>query len=654
MSSPLGILFTAKNESTNGIGVHKVYSGGDIEGESIGTKVKSLFGRSVFSPFPEEVDKKGNVTSIQAIRNVHSTETYDTSVSSLVKYTEGKRSQQLRFADFAYLKNLGVYPNNRLIIARRFPQAVGNNLNKTNTAPLATMISWFNEDDPSWFSLSYNEEWVEADADFTNVLNDMGNTFKLGKASEKNLGNFLGQGLDVLPFGRFSEPLQRLVFEKLGFVNDPYNLPLGNPNLIRQAKQRKLVSANEAESGLACEVSIKMEVEYEQKFINNVDPTIVYLDIIQNALTFGTSDAAFQMSGKFNSVSANFIAKLTSGNFGAIFEQLKGVVDKLFGLIKGFAQDVWDALNNPKKLLTTVGKIIDQAFGVVQKSIGAIVGKFKVKLIGILNALTGSPSCPWHITIGNPKRPFFCSGDMQLKEVSVEFGTTLAFNDLPSTIKFSLTFANARPLGANEIFDRLNTGKGRSYLRVHIEPSGDEKDVPRDDFDDIERLKSGSLEEASFDDKGGGGKGKTHSDILYSKLGSNSADWLPQYVAPLNDSSSSSSSKKYAEPEMPEPDPNELILDNPSVPPPTPPAPPTPPPSSFTFQITNIGDSWQAKIFNSGKLIDIRLYSTVAYTDESVRNDLVFVGQNFGFTGRVPPGPGGSIGETFPKQPDLR
>jgi hypothetical protein len=73
------------------------------------------------------------------------------------------------------------------------------------------------------------------------------------------------------------------------------NLPLGNPNLVREAQRRDTLSKNTAGSGLKASFTVKMEIEYEQKFINGVDPTLVYLDIIQNALTFGTSDACISV-----------------------------------------------------------------------------------------------------------------------------------------------------------------------------------------------------------------------------------------------------------------------------------------------------------------------------------------------------------------------
>jgi hypothetical protein len=522
MASPAGFSIEGANSL---LPKYTVYDAGTKNGKSSGQKIKSLFGRSVFSPFPETLDDKtGNVQNISGIRTVHSDNMYDLSINSLIDYTnkKGNKAMRLTAVDFAYLKRVGVYPNNRLIIARRFPGPVGNDLTKVKSRPLATMITWFDEGDTDFFTLNYNEEWTEADADFTNVLNEIGESRKVSGDSDNKgpLGNFMSAGLNILPFGGFSEPLQRVVFEKLGLLEDPYNLPLGNPNLIREAKRRATVSKGQAGSGLACSIGVKMEVEYEQKFINGVDPTLVYLDIIQNALTFGTSDASFQFGSGFGNLASKTIQNLVSGNFSAIFNALKEVVTSLFEKVSGFVSDVVKFLTNPqnldfKKIGGTIVSIAQSFFTVTKKSVSAIVGKYKVRLMGIINSLTGSPSTPWHITIGNPKRPIFSSGDMLLKTVDVTMGSTLAFNDLPTTIKFALTFENARPLGASEIFNRMNCGRGRSYIKVNIQKENIENDTNEIEDNDIT---TSTFEEYPYNEDGKSGKGSNHSDTIYSKL----------------------------------------------------------------------------------------------------------------------------------------
>jgi len=185
---------------------------------------------------------------------------------------------------------------------------------------------------------------------------------------------------------------------------------------------------------------------------------------------------------------------------------------------------------------------VKQAFTFTQKSFSAIIGKYKIRLMGITNALTGSPSTPWHITIGNPKKPVFSSGDMLLKTVDLELGKVLAFNDLPSTIKISLKFENARPLGAQEIFNRLNTGRGRSYIRISMQKdyssATENSSNENQEISDIKEVNTSDtkaediITTKSFDDYpyGGESKGPTpSSDHIYAVTNGNGAtteDWL--------------------------------------------------------------------------------------------------------------------------------
>jgi len=527
MASPLGLTFDISN---NGISVgnpYKVYDGG------IGQKVKSLFnGSSVFSPFPDgDVDPKtGFPLRIKKQVDIHNNDIYDTSVGSIVKYTANKPSMKLDYIDFAYLKNLGVYPNNRLIVARRFGSAVGNDLNSMKIKPMATMVSWVPEKDDSFLKITYSEKWVEADASYVDVLYDIGKDIRVSKDDTNAIGNFAAAGLNMLPFPGLTEPLQRAVMAKFGLVDDPYNLPLGNPNLIREAKRRFTVSADQAESGLVCDIDVTMEVEYEQKFINGVDPSLVYLDIIQNALTFGTSEAAFQMAKPFATGANKNLQDLVSGDYKAIYEALTQVVTAIFDEVRNLAKKMVNLLESPpdikiENVKDKVEEALVGAFTTTGKAFSATIGKYKHRLMGITNALTGSPSTPWHITIGNPKKPIFSSGDMLLSSVNMDLGKVLAFNDLPSTIKFTLNFKNARSLGSQEIFNRLNTGKGRSYIPVNIQS---EVNIKNDGtLDQSAGPSRKNINTKTFDASPNGGEGATFSDVQYATTNGDGDYYLP-------------------------------------------------------------------------------------------------------------------------------
>ena len=319
-----------------------------------GRGVKSIFsmGAGQFSPFPTAMDpKNGNVTSLQSAGDVHRDEIYDTSITSLVQYFNQVNdkgvplfpSMRLDYADFAYLKDVGVFPNNRLMIARRFSSGVGNDLTSIKTSPLSTLISWVKEDQ-DFIDIKYNEEWSAADADFESVLNDIGEDVKASQDIQNPAaGSLMKRAFDILPLPGFMEGLQYQVMKNMGLTDAGIgNSPLGNPNMIAEAMRRKTIDFKSGDSGLIAKFSVKMTVEYEQKFINGIDPTLVYMDIIQNALTFGTSDSAFKYSSAFGMGVSSVIQNLISGDIGAIFKALASFVTSLLtalgNLIDTFGQ----------------------------------------------------------------------------------------------------------------------------------------------------------------------------------------------------------------------------------------------------------------------------------------------------------------------------
>ena len=519
MPSPLG-LSLQKNE-TNNIGAYKVINNKNIE---------SLFGNSQFSPFPSNVDAgSANVSLIRTAQSIHSDSMYDISVKDIVDYTQqtGNQAMKLSYADFAYLRSLGVFPNNRLMIARRFSSAVGNDLTAVKSRPLATLISWV-PDDTEFINISFGEEWTDAEASLTDVLNDIGKDMKASAESNSKVGSAASAAFNILPLPGFMEGLQYEVMKKMGITDAGVgNSPLGNPNLIRMAKRRTTVGKEQAGSGLRASVSVSMVCEYEQKFINGVDPTLVYLDIIQNALTFGTSDAAFQFNANFGQGVKGIIGKLISGDLGAIFTAMTEFVQSLLDALMKVGQDLIKALVDPPKEekpnATDIFNTIKKAF---QSTVGHVISKYKVRLLGIANALTGSGSTPWHITIGNPKKPLFSSGDMLCADVKVTLGKILAFNDLPSSIKIEFTLTNARPLGASEIFNRFNTGKGRSYARLQ-KSFVEEPDIK------IEVKESGTQSTATINQSG-----DKVSDTYFTQDSTGGVDWLdsgnPSEGEPVN------------------------------------------------------------------------------------------------------------------------
>ena len=442
-----------------------------------------------------QLKKKGDYSKRRAL---HSNSVYDTSILNIIEQLAGTKAA-LRPADFAYLKNIGVYPNNRLMIARRFAGPTDDNIMKkkkdSDLGNFATLISWVPENE-NFLDFTFGEEWTDAEADFKTILTSLGEDIGLG-----NLGGIAGAAGNALPLPGFTEIFQRNFLAKMGLIEDSAanTIPAGNPNLIKQAKRRKLVGYSDAGSGLKCQISIKMTCEYELKYISGIDPTIVWMDLLGMILRFGTSNS--ETYGLSRSLSAKIttwvnnphqlvkdVAKAISTAITGIVTEIKDAIEKVYKKAVAAAQELpneapgptpdpapapisqqQEALNSAEKskkdslgvvgeIASALGKYVSDAG---MKILEGLLQKYRVKIIGVVNALSGLPSAPWHITIGNPMRPTFCSGDMLCESVNLKLGPNLAFNDLPSSITAEFNLTNARPWGLQEIMAKFNSG----YLR---------------------------------------------------------------------------------------------------------------------------------------------------------------------------------------------
>jgi hypothetical protein len=444
--------------------------------------------------------------------NLHNNDVYDTSILNIVEKTAGSAAA-LRPSDFAYLKNLGVYPNNRLIVCRRFAGPQIDNIYGIKSNPIVVLITWC-PPGTDFFEITFNEEWEAAKADFTDVINGIGEDI----LKMSPLGQAGGEMFGAIPLPGFSETITRIVLAKIGVYEQNAGgnrLPAGNPNLIKDAKRRKTIAMGEPGSGLGCKFTVKVTVEYEQKFISGIDPTIVYMDIIQNALRFGTSPSDnYGLSGGFG---ATIIAAVKNPKLllNAVIKILKDAIttvkETVMNFFKGFVADAeaekkeagdakFRAENNqadpPDPEVDKNGKPIPKVpdlaaatkefdektkaakdateglglfetfFNTIGSALSKTINKYEEAVKGIVYALTGLASTPWHVTIGNPLRPIFCSGDMLCDAVTLTFGSTLAFNDLPANIKLDFNLSNARPWGLQEILARFNTGNVRTVNLV--------------------------------------------------------------------------------------------------------------------------------------------------------------------------------------------
>jgi hypothetical protein len=475
MSSPLGLI-PKSNFKKNKATVQYNRIGRKWEGETNIAYEESLYGNDSVAYFPIKSNDNDNQISkeiSEVNKNPHTNDIYDVTTQAIVDWSTAQQPGiKLKAADFAYLRYLGVYPNNRLIVCRKFGNPIGNDLSaKGGTSPVSTIVTW-RPPGEDFFDISFGEKWIDAETDFKEILENIQKKITGGAG----LGDAIAGG-GILPLPGFTEIWQRQVMQEIGILDKEGAdiIPAGNPNLIKEAKQRYLVDDGKGGSGLECKISVKVVAEYEQKFIGGLDPTKAFYDIIGNIAKFGTQNSLFYLNGggAASDKAKKFLADLKKNPREAIVSLLQATIEAIkklkdtilnaLGLGPEKSDDEKEAEEEAKKSGDAGSNIFTTLMDTLLKAISGMVKRFEIRILGVLNALTGQASGTYHVTIGNPKRPLFCSGDMIVSEVNIKFGEVLAFNDLPSRITAEFTMTNARALGLQEIMERFAQGQGRSY-----------------------------------------------------------------------------------------------------------------------------------------------------------------------------------------------
>ena len=390
----------------------------------------------------------------------------DNSWASIIEFTSKYKSYALKPADLAYVKDVLVYPPNKLMVLRRFGNTpIHNDIINGNSkiAPTATLCGFVKPGKPV-LNIGFNEVWVKEDESVLNIINDM-----IG-LSDVKIPTIPGQS-------NINQAFLQTLSDNLGLGID-FVGPMGNPNIIHEAMTRKTNFDGESGwDGLHTDLSIDFETTYEMQYINGVDPGVAMLDIIANITEMGTSDSEFLLRGKGVQAAQKMldffrnpdVKELVTSIIQAIQSALGFIVDK----IKAFAEStkkIDTAKNEDGTSKSIVEKVkdfgsefIDFAAGFANDMIHQLYRKYEWKIRGSIYAMTGAPSTPWHITMGNPKNPYFICGNLVCEKVEMEFNDELGFNDMPTQINVKIKLRPARPLGKSEIQELFNGGN----VRIH-------------------------------------------------------------------------------------------------------------------------------------------------------------------------------------------
>jgi hypothetical protein len=382
------------------------------------------------------------------------------SLPNLIEWSEKYPALQLKFQDFAYCKKLGYYPNNRLIVLRRFKAGVPDNLfDYVNTGsrvefnqPLSTMITWWNpEEEIGSMDFKFNENWTGYSKGLMDTFKTSISDFTGGLiGGEDDKGKKKTGAVDLIN-GLIGEKLLSEGYKKEDGV--PYTRSsVGSPNLINDAMVRKTGG-----EGLSSNIGFSLKFEYEMRDINGIDPGIAMIDLISNCTRMGTSVSEFRYNIPALKESVG-VKALINGDIGKALDTFKEALKDFTTDISKLFEKVGEGIQRIAESLTT------GIFDTIKNSAEYIISRYREDLKAALSVDTGLPSGVWHVTIGNPKSPIISCGDLVIDSSTLKLGKELGYNDFPNEFSVTYSLKSARPRGRDELNRIFNAGRGRVYV----------------------------------------------------------------------------------------------------------------------------------------------------------------------------------------------
>lgn len=409
---------------------------------------------------------------------------------------------KLKAADLAYLKELGVYPINRMAILRRFTEGafVYENLEDMKIEPISTIIGWIKPED-SFGKIDFKETWTKTDKRFDILLAEIiSKNFGIPVSTLVPIPDF-AQGI-LFEFYNKMELLNRSGIDDS--VNDDYefydsskianaaetgdisfnkakqasanksanwglnNIPIGDPNVLKEGPVRDPESQN-----IISNFSFELETTYEQKLLGEVDPGSAMLDILDNIYAMGTSNMTFYWGDASPTIvnARNFAAE-DANNLNSWWIFVSQIMKKFWTSITELFNEVLDSATT---LVENVGNadtasdkgsaILNSIQGLLQTILTSTITIHRFKLRGSIELMTGGKisSTPWYLTLGNPYSPWLATNHIIITAASVETSPEMGFNDQPQWLKAKFTCEFSRSLGKQELMRMFNNTYRRTY-----------------------------------------------------------------------------------------------------------------------------------------------------------------------------------------------
>jgi len=489
--------------------------------------------RNIFAPWDTNkyvIYKSKTGDGTQNIKNFLREKVYDNENNgtlnnpyiNILKYfnkTSGTPGAALRIkaADLAYLRDLGVYPINRMIVLRRFPEGgfVREDLNEMNVEPISTVIGWI-KPDQNFGTIGFNENWSITNERFDVALTEILKKVTGGKADAQvipipdfaqgllfefynRVGLTERSGVDEDSFEYYdptiADNLNPTITGEDGKQRKKYgewglkNIPVGDPNVLQEAPFRNPEGQN-----IQSTFAFTFDTTYEQKLLGDVDPGSAMLDILDNLYAMGTSNMRFYWGDDSEIIQkAKKAAMDKANNLNSWWDFIKELMVSFWEEIKNLfinAANVITANFNAALSATTaaasntgstfianlagsdVGKSMkDFAEKTLESILTSTIAIHRFRLRGSIELMVGGrdSSSPWHITIGNPYSPWLATNHIIVESVSVETSTEMGFNDQPQWLKATFNCKFSRALGKQELMRMCNNSYRRTYS---VPPTG--------------------------------------------------------------------------------------------------------------------------------------------------------------------------------------
>ena len=312
-------------------------------------------------------NKNENVNTTNDIKNYYNEKIYKTSNQNpYTKLLSDFNSNtgtpgaglKIKAADLAYLRDLGVYPINRMVILRRFPEGafVTEDLTEVKIEPISTIIGWI-KPDQNFGSVSFNENWTKTTNRFDVLLT---------KIIKKNLG--MQSSSPIVPIPDFAQGMLYEFYNKMELldrsgvddsVDEKFDshtsssisssnnsasqwglskIPVGDPNVLQEGPFRDPVGQN-----IQSDFSFDLETTYEQKILGDVDPGSAMLDILDNIYAMGTSNMTFYWGDSSPTIAnARIAAKGNGSNLNAWWDFVSDLMKKFWKVMTDFFKGVYE------------------------------------------------------------------------------------------------------------------------------------------------------------------------------------------------------------------------------------------------------------------------------------------------------------------------